>query len=145
MLAAGTPAKEIARRYGLVGRSVSRHAASHLPAAVQQAAKQDDEARDLDVLKEVKALHKLSLLVLTRAERTNDLRTMLGAIREARETLELVAKLLGDLDERPQVNVLVMAQWIEIRAVLMNALKPYPEARTAVARALLESETDARG
>jgi hypothetical protein len=52
--------------------------------------------------------------------------------------LELVAKLIGELDERPQLNVTISPQWVEIRTVLIQALEPYPEARQHVARALLE-------
>jgi hypothetical protein len=50
--------------------------------------------------------------------------------------LELLAKLLGDLDERPQINVLVAPEWIQLRTTLLEALRPYPEARTAVLTAL---------
>jgi len=46
---------------------------------------------------------------------------------------ELLAKLLGELDESPKVNILVSPEWVQVRAVLLGALGPYPEARLAVA------------
>ncbi len=49
---------------------------------------------------------------------------------------ELLAKLIGQLQQEGTVNVHISAEWIEIKAVLMHALQPYPEARTAVAVAL---------
>jgi hypothetical protein len=49
---------------------------------------------------------------------------------------ELLAKLLGELDERPQVNVLVMPEWLTLRTRLLAALLPYPEARLALSEAL---------
>jgi len=46
--------------------------------------------------------------------------------------LELTAKLMGELDERPQINVLVAPEWILVRTALLDALRPFPEARVAV-------------
>jgi hypothetical protein len=58
----------------------------------------------------------------------------LGAIREARGNVELLAKLLGELDERPVVNVVLIDP--EVRDAIVRALAPYGEARLAVANAL---------
>jgi hypothetical protein len=51
-------------------------------------------------------------------------------------TLELLAKLVGDLDERPQINVLLAPEWLQVRSELLTALWPFPEARAAVAARL---------
>lgn len=53
---------------------------------------------------------------------------------------QLLAKLLGQLDERPQVNVLMAPEWLQVRAALLTALVPYAEARQAVAAALVSIE-----
>jgi hypothetical protein len=50
---------------------------------------------------------------------------------------ELLAKLLGELNDAPQVNVTISPEWQTVRAVLLAALAPYPDARTAVAARLL--------
>jgi hypothetical protein len=42
---------------------------------------------------------------------------------------------VGELDDRPQVNVLIDAR---VQAVILEALEPYAEARYAVAHALKE-------
>lgn len=55
-------------------------------------------------------------------------------------SLELLAKLMGDLDDRPQINLLVAPEWHQVRAALLEALSPYPEARTAVAGRLIALE-----
>jgi hypothetical protein len=54
--------------------------------------------------------------------------------------IELQAKLLGDLDERPVINVLVSSEWVAVRTVLLEALSPYPDARAAVASRLVALE-----
>ena len=67
----------------------------------------------------------------------------LAAIRELRSLLELVAKVTGELDERPQVQVLNVTTdpaWLQVRGAVMLALVPYPEAGQAVASQLAELE-----
>lgn len=59
--------------------------------------------------------------------------------------LELLGKLLGELDERPTVNVLVLPEWAAIRGAMVKALRPYPEARQAVAVALVQIEAGSVG
>lgn len=50
--------------------------------------------------------------------------------------LTLAAKLLGELDERPTINVLLSPEWVALRGQLLTALAPYPEARAALGEAL---------
>lgn len=51
--------------------------------------------------------------------------------------IELLAKLLGELDDRPQVNILVSPEWLAVRGAVLDALAPYPEARASVSGRLL--------
>ena len=81
-------------------------------------------------------LQARTLAILEAAEKTRQHRTALAAIREARSNLELLAKLLGELDERSVVNLHVSPEWLELRAVIVGALEPYSEARLAVLRAI---------
>ena len=60
--------------------------------------------------------------------------------RRLQGQLELIAKLLGELDERPQINVLLTPEWARVRGVLVEALAPFPEARAAAAAALVAAE-----
>ena len=50
--------------------------------------------------------------------------------------IELLAKLLGELDERAQVNILIAPEWLTLRTAILKALEPYPEARLALAEAV---------
>jgi hypothetical protein len=88
------------------------------------------------LLDQVRTLQGRAYGILDKAEGAGDLRTALGAIREARGNLELLAKLLGELDERPVVNLNVSPEWLELRAVIVGALEPHPEARGAVLTAI---------
>lgn len=60
-----------------------------------------------------------------------------SASREVRGCLELLGKLMGELDERPQINVLMGSEWLTVRGTVIDALAPWPEARTAVSMRLL--------
>jgi hypothetical protein len=136
-LVEGTPNRRIASHHDVTERAVRNHKASHLPATLVKAQEAEEIAEADGLLSHVKDLQTRALSILDKAEAADELRTALGAIREARGNLELLAKLLGELDERPQVNILIAP---EIRDVIVQALRPYPEARQSVANALAEIE-----
>lgn len=137
-LVEGVPNRRIASQHGVTERAVRNHKARHLPAALAKARDAEEAATADDLLAGVRGLQERTAAILDKAEAVGELRTALSAIREARGNLELLAKLLGELDDSPTVNVLISPQWIEIRTVLLEALAAYPEARSAVAGELLE-------
>jgi hypothetical protein len=120
--------------------AVRRHKANHLPAKLVMAEKAAEVVEASSLLRQVGDLQRRALAILDKAEETGELRTALSAIREARGNLELLAKLLGDLDERPVVNVLLSPEWLELRTVIVGALEPHPEALRAVMGALEGAE-----
>lgn len=140
-LAQSTPNRRIAAQYAVTEQAVRRHKQTHLPVLMVKA----EEAREMAVadglLGQVRGLQDRTLTMLRQAEEAGELRTALHAVREARANLELLAKLIGELDDRPQVNVLISPEWLLVRAALVAALEPYPEAKAAVGRRLLELET----
>jgi hypothetical protein len=131
----------ISSLFGVSESAVRRHKANHLPAKLVMAQAAEEVARADDLLSQVKNLQDRALAILDAAEEAGELRTALGAIREARGNLELLAKLLGELDERPVVNLNVSPQWLELRAVIIGALEPHPDARGAVLRALEQARS----
>lgn len=58
-------------------------------------------------------------------------------------TLELLAKLLGELDERPTVTIVASPQWHLMRSALVDTLAAWPDARAAVAARLMVLEAAA--
>lgn len=136
-LVAGTALSALSAKYRVSEDAIGRLKANHLPTKLVMAEKAVEVAQADSLLAQVRDLQTRAYVILDKAEGTGDLRTDLGAIREARGNLELLAKLLGELDERPQVNVLVSAEWVAVRSQMMEALTPYPEARVAIAGRLL--------
>ena len=131
-------------KYRVSKDALSRHKANHLPATLVKAQEAQAVARADDLLDEVLSLQARTLTILDRAERVGDLRTALGAIREARGNLELLAKLVGQLDERPQVLLHLSQEWLELRATIVGALEGHQEAKEAVLN-VLEAGTEEDG
>jgi hypothetical protein len=139
-IVAGTAYRAIARRFGASKDAVARHAGEHIPAALAQAQEAREEAQALDVVRQLKTINATAVAILAEARKRRDDETALKAMDRIHKQLELQAKLLGDLDERPQVNILVAPEWLTLRSALLTALTPYPDARMAVAHALAALE-----
>ena len=135
-LVVGVAFPALVAKYRVSKDSLSRHRANHLPAKLVMAEKTAEVAEADTLLDQVKNLQGRAYAILDKAEEAGELRTALSAIREARGNLELLAKLLGELDERPVVNLNVSPEWLELRAVIVTALEPHPEALGAVVGAL---------
>jgi hypothetical protein len=130
----------IARKYAIDDDAIRRHAARHLSPELRQAAGVVELNRLESLVVDLRRLWDRAQQLGVDAEREGDRRAALSAIRESRECLGLLAKFTGDLDERPQVNVLFAPEWRTVQVVVLEALAGHPEARTAVASALLRLE-----
>ncbi len=136
-LISGEAYRSIAKRFEASESAVYRHQQDHLPVQLAKAKEAEEVAEADNLLSQVRDLQARALTILDKAEEAGELRTALAGIREARGNLELLAKLVGELDERPQVKILIAP---EVRHVIVEALSPYPEARLSVANALAEIE-----
>ena len=139
----GTALSEIAALFRVSDDALSRHKARHLPGTLVKAQNAKEIARADDLLDQVRDLQARTLAVLDEAETSREHRTALSAVGQARANVELLAKLMGNLDDRPQVNISMSSEWLELRAVIVSALEPHEVARDAVLRAL-ESVGDGR-
>ncbi|MES2463383.1 MAG: hypothetical protein V4671_22650 [Armatimonadota bacterium] len=136
-LAAGEGVRSLASRYGAIGRSsVQRHKEEHLPQSLVEAAGAEEIKAALDVVTQLKAINGASLQILSDARKGGDADIALKAIDRIQKQIELQAKLLGQIDDRPVINVLVTPEWLTVRQQILVALAPYPEARLAVAEAI---------
>lgn len=138
-LVEGVAFPALVAEYRVSKDALSRHKANHLPAKLVMAEKAGEVAGADDLLGRAQDLQARTLAILEAAESTQQHRTALSAIREARGNLELLAKLVGQLDDRPQVNITLSPQWLELRAVIVGALAPYQQARADVLRAIQEA------
>ncbi len=130
------PFRDIAGQHGVSKSALVRHHDDHLPAALVKAQEASEAAQADALLAQLVDLRDKALDVLDTAQGSADLRVALGAIREARGCVELLAKLAGQLKDAPTVNILVSAEWQGLQAVILQALEPHAAARLAVAEAL---------
>ena len=141
MLVNHRPFRDIAGRFNVSKSAVLRHHDDHLPEALTQAKAASETANADDLLAQVRALRSKAMSLLLAAERAGDIRTALAGVREARATLELLLEVEQRIDRRPTLNLLVAPEWLRTRSALLDALRPFPEARTAVAARLVALET----
>ena len=132
--------RSVASIYDVSEAAVRRHKANHLPAKLVMAEQAAEVVEADSLLRQVGDLQRRALAILDKAEEAGELRAALSAIREARGNLELLAKLLGELDERPVLNLNISPEWLELRTVIVGALEPHPEALRAVVGALEEAD-----
>jgi hypothetical protein len=142
-LAAGGVLSKISTKFHVIHESLRRHRDSHLPARVIQAQEAEDVKQALDVVQQLRAINGATLQILSEARAVGDGSLALKAIDRLQRQIELQARLLGELDDRPQVNILVSPEWGLVRQALVGALVPYPDARVAVAGALSALEAPA--
>lgn len=143
MLVNGKPYRDIAGRFNVSKGALERHRGEHLPAEMVKAAEAEGVAHAIDVVKQLKAINAACLAVLGDARKAGDGELVLKAVDRVQRHIELQAKLLGDLDDRPQVTLVTAPQWLLVRSTLLEVLQGYPEARAAVAASLLALEQPA--
>ncbi len=135
-LVVGEKFRHIAAQFQVSTSALVRHRDDHLPAALVKAQAATEAAQADALLAQVVDLRDKALGVLDTAQESDDLRAAIGAIREARGCVELLAKLAGQLKDAPTVNILVSSEWQGLQAVILQALEPHAAARLAVSEAL---------
>lgn len=143
MIVSGAPNRAVARHQwpgGAVSKdAVLRHRDGHISAGLARVVSEREEAGPRSALERLEELHTRAMRVLDAAEGEGKASLSLAAIRELRGLTETLAKVTGELDDRPTVQVLNVAtnpDFVSMLSTLMDALAPYPEARVAVAQRL---------
>ena len=76
------------------------------------------------------------MTVFEAVEGTENYSVALAAIREARSNLELIGRVTKELESVPTFNLHLNPQWLELRALIVRAVEPFPDARASILRAL---------
>lgn len=129
---------EVARLVGCNRSAVNRHVKRHLLPAVKKQAQADAELGGVSVLKELRGLYRRMKSHLDRAEQTDNWQAIRAFSAEARQDLELLSRLLGELESGATVNVLVSTEWLRVKTAIMEVMTAYPQAKEALAARLME-------
>lgn len=143
-LIAGLTLRDAADKYALGKDALGRHKRNHLSKALKAVQERREMAGAQKAVDRAEELYVKASAILEGAEQEGQGALALSAIKELRATVELLAKLTGELDERPQVNVLNVSsspEWLAIQQAMLESLAPFPEARIAVAGTLEELES----
>jgi transposase-like protein len=137
-LVSGERVRAVAREFGVGRDALMRHHAGHLPSdlvGLREAGERIATARAADRLED---LYRRANGVLEAAEAEGRHPIALQAVRELRGIVELLARLSGELESRPDVvvNITASSEWIELQTTILVALEPFPDARQALAAAI---------
>ena len=145
---------QLARKFEVSQDALYRHRDKHMPPQLKaslMAAGRPTEI-DLDELRRTESEGLLQHLVSQRgrlyshveqAADLGDLRAAAQIEGKITDNLQLESRLLGELVTHHQTTVnqlIVQPEYIQLRDELIRALRPYPEARRAVAQVLKKVE-----
>ena len=141
-LVSGLAVRPLAKEYDLGHMAMQRHRANHLPRELVKAqALQEVEYADM-LLERVEGLYSKALEIMQRAEDDKKYQPAVSALKEARSSLELIARLVGELKTGTQINIVYNQQWVDLRQQIYNALEGHPEVKLKLAQALGEVEDE---
>jgi hypothetical protein len=155
-LAIGLPLRRLAKRYGIGKDALCRHR-KKLPPQLRAAMLAQSLRPEVD-LEKLRVTESEGLLVNLAAQRAKLLLWQDAAASaeqyqvasaisaQLHRNLELVGKYLGEFASHhvtTSVSVLLSPQYLELRAALLRALQPFPDARAAVAKEIHRLETKA--
>lgn len=128
---------KVSRELKISKTSVHRHFHNHLMPMLGDLLRRHRDAEGLDILSELQGLY---IDLRDRYQAIIDLADRQAIPRyhnELRKDLELLARISGELESaRIQIDVTQTAQYVEVNQVVIQALRPFPDARLAVAAAL---------
>jgi hypothetical protein len=114
--------------------SISRHVNNHLRRGVNEAVilppvegVTRDISRGLNVAKQLERSHDDCIYLFKEALRRGNIRDALRALEVEIKQLQLSAKLQGVYADTPQINLLMQPEFIQLKKVVVEGLKAYPE------------------
>lgn len=141
-LASGVSQRVVAKWFGISFSAVGRHARNHLPGRLAERLKAHAEEghgiASRSVLDRLREIHGETWALAKSLQGKKDTETRLRVIQRLERQLELEARLLGEIDGGASVvvNLSASTEWASVRAVILETLDAFPEARLAVAFAL---------
>jgi hypothetical protein len=142
-IARGLSYRAIEKLHGINDTSIRRHAMICVPQCLQEAADRRaaaDATTAATVAEEVDRLLATAKEQLTTATADGSHGERATWFRELRQTVELLAKLRGELGADIEIRIQASKQWHEIKAVIIAALTPHPAALAAVVAAIQGAE-----
>ena len=122
-LVRGVSLRRLEKRFGISHQALADHKRNHLsPALVSLTKEARLEGSARSILDNLEELRTETERILEATRRSGNVQQALSAIRSCVQVLELIAKITGELDERPQVTVNLQQtqEWIKVQAVVLK-------------------------
>lgn len=153
-LAGGVTLAETARKFNVSKSQVHRHWHDHTTQTLKEKmaaqfagaeiSREVAQAREHEnLIQNIVAQRGRLLAIQADCIERNDLAGARACEKHIGENLKLMSGVLGELHHKQQIrieNVLTSPSYLSLRASILKALGPYPEARNAVARAIAAQE-----
>lgn len=139
-LVRGESFRHIAAQFRVSTTALQRHKAEHVPVLLLKSKEAQELVHADNLLDQLSDLQTTTLRLLSAAEAAKKYTPAILAVGQARQNLELLGKLLHQLDEHPVVNVWMAPEWLSLQSKIINALDRHPEAKSAVLMALAEGD-----
>lgn len=127
--------RRIATRFSVNEASLRRHKANCIKETVQALQEEREVQLAWNVVSEMGWIHDQAHLIYTDARDEKDHASSLRTLSELRKQIELRNEIESRSDE--SLKSAFLQQWATIREIIFAALAPFPDAKLAVARALL--------
>lgn len=125
--------------------TVSRHMSNCVPKKIAECMRPAPAKEEtLNVVDALTTSHSKTLKILDDSLAEGDRKTALMALQTEIRQLTLNAKLTGQLNEAPQVRLLMHPEFVKLKQILIKTLEPFPDARLKLSEALTEVATDER-
>lgn len=115
--------RRLEKRYGISHQALADHKRNHLSPALVALTKEGRlQGSAKSILVHLEDLRDQTDAILEASRKSGNVQQALGAIRTCLGLLELIAKITGELDERPQVTVNLQQtqEWIRVQTVVLK-------------------------
>jgi phage protein D len=132
----GKSYRDIARRFRVSKDAVYRHAQHHLPERLVKAKEASEAAHADTLLNRIEELTQKAKQLLVFGQTEKQGKAWAAGLRELRKSLELLAKITGELESRPEINIVTHPEYIAMRSKVLEVLRPHPDIRRELAEVL---------
>lgn len=137
-LVGGESFRVVAKRFGMTATSLVRHKRDHITPALVNVRNRRVEEGARKLIDRLEDMAHQSEHILDLAIEAKNTTAAMAAIRTTLATYELLGKVTGELNDRPQVSVNLQqsSEWQQIRGVIMELFAKHPELKREASRRL---------
>ena len=139
VLLTGQSKRSIAAKYNISLTSLRRHNDSHLSQALIKGKEVQEVTQADTLIGDLQFLKGKAMTLLDKAQEVDDLKAAASLIGQARQVIETLAEVRGELDRTQTVNIFINPQFQQVQNIILQELEAYPEIRSRIVSRLTEA------